>query len=50
MSDELIHKQLTESIIGAALKVLNTLKPELDEKRCERVLVNELRNRGHQVD
>jgi hypothetical protein len=32
MSDDLIHKQLSESIIGAAMKVLNTLKPGLDEK------------------
>ena len=50
MSDELIHKELSESIIGAAMKVLNTLKPGLDEKLYERALVIELRKRGHQVE
>ena len=29
---ELIHKELSESIIGAAMKVLNSLRPGLDEK------------------
>lgn len=50
MSQELIHKELSEAIIGAAMKVLNTLKPGLDEKLYERALVIELRRRGHQVD
>jgi GxxExxY protein len=35
-------EQLTEIIIGAAMKVLNTLKPGLDEKLYERALVIEL--------
>jgi len=48
--DELIHKELSEVIIGAAMKVLNTLKPGLDEKLYENALVIELRNRGHRVD
>src|SRR6266513_2654026 len=47
---ELIHKELSESIIGAAMTVLNTLKPGLDEKIYERALVIELRKRGHKVD
>ncbi len=47
---ELIHKELSESIIGAAMKVLNTLRPGLDERIYERALVIELRKRGHQVD
>ena len=34
--------QLTEIIIGAGMKVLNTLKPGLDEKIYERALVIEL--------
>src|SRR5579875_55003 len=50
MSQELIHKDLSEAIIGAAMKVLNTLKPGLDEKLYERALVIELRKRGHKVD
>jgi GxxExxY protein len=47
---ELIHKELSESIIGAAMKVLNTLRPGLDERIYERALVIELRKRGHKVD
>src|ERR1700693_4891673 len=50
MGQELIHKELSEAIIGAAMTVLNVLKPGLDEKRYERALVIELRKRGHQVD
>jgi GxxExxY protein len=47
---ELIHKELSESIIGAAMKVLNTLKPGLDEKIYERALAIELRKQGHKVE
>jgi GxxExxY protein len=50
MSIELIHKELSESIIGAAMTVLNTLRPGLDEKLYERALVTELQKRGHKVD
>jgi GxxExxY protein len=50
MSNELIHKDLSESIIGAAMKVLNALKPGLDEKLYERALVIELRKRGHRAE
>lgn len=39
-------EQLTEIIIGAAIKVLNTLKPGLDEKLYERALVIEFTNQG----
>lgn len=49
MSQELIHKELSESIIGAAMKVLNTLKPGLDEKLYENALVIELQKCGHSV-
>jgi GxxExxY protein len=45
----MIHAKLSESIIGAAMMVLNTLKPGLDEKIYERALVTELRKRGHTV-
>lgn len=50
MGQELVHKELSEAIIGAAMTVLNTLKPGLDEKLYERALVIELRKRGHRVD
>lgn len=46
----LIHKELSESIIGAAMTVLNTLKPGLDEKLYENALVIELRQLGYQVE
>jgi GxxExxY protein len=50
VNHELIHKELSDSIIGAAMTVLNSLKPGLDEKLYERALVIELRKRGHQVE
>jgi GxxExxY protein len=50
MIQDLIHKDLSESIIGAAMTVLNVLKPGLDEKLYENALVIELRKRGHKVD
>ena len=48
-AEKLIHQQLSEAIIGAAMKVLTTLKPGLDEKAYENALVVELTNRGYQV-
>jgi hypothetical protein len=42
ISKELVHKELSESIIGAGMAVLNELKPGLDEKLYERALVIEL--------
>ena len=48
MSD-LIHAKLSEDIIGAAMQVLNTLKPGLDEKLYENALVLELTKRGHRI-
>jgi GxxExxY protein len=50
MSDVLIHAEKSESIIGAAMRVLNVLKPGLDEKLYERALVIELLKRGHRID
>jgi GxxExxY protein len=49
-TDKLIHPEISEAIIGSAMKVLNTLKPGLDEKAYENALVIELRKRGHKVD
>jgi GxxExxY protein len=39
-------EQLTENIIGAAMNVLNKLRPGLDEKLYERALVIELAKQG----
>ncbi len=48
-TDKMIHRELSESIIGAAMKVLNTLKPGLTEKAYENALVVELTKRGFTV-
>lgn len=50
MNKDLVHKESSESIIGAAMTVLNELRPGLDEKLYERALVLELQARGHRVD
>lgn len=50
MSGNLIHKELSGDIIGAAMAVLNELKPGLDEKLYENALVIELQQRGHAVE
>ncbi|HUP80281.1 MAG TPA: GxxExxY protein [Pirellula sp.] len=47
---ELFHKELSEAIIGAAMTVLNVLRPGLDEKLYENALVIELTKKGHKVD
>ncbi len=47
---ELIHEELSEQIIGAAMEVLNDLKPGLDEKLYENALAIELRDRGHSLN
>ena len=46
----LLHEELSHSIIGAAMAVINELKPGLDEKLYERALLLELIARGHSVD
>ena len=46
----MLHEAITKDIIGAAMTVLNALKPGLDEKLYERALVIELTKRGHKVD
>ena len=46
----LYHENLTQSVLGAAFTVANTLKPGLDEKLYERALVLELTKRGHAID
>jgi len=47
---KLIHEKLSEEIVGAAMAVLNELKPGLDEKLYERALIIELRERDHAVN
>lgn len=46
----LIHQGLSKEIIGAAMTVLNELKPGLDEKLYENALVIELKERGHTIE
>ena len=45
-----IHKELSEKIIGSAMKVLNTFRPGLSEKAYENALVVELKMQGHKID
>ena len=45
----LIQKELSEQIIGAAMRVHNELKPGLDEKIYEKALVVELTSQGINV-
>jgi len=47
---ELLHQDLSEAIIGAAMTVLNELKPGLEEKLYERALIIELQERGHRPE
>ncbi len=44
------HEELSGDIIGAAMEVLNQLRPGLDEKLYENALVLELRKRGRRVE
>ena len=44
------HEEITKDIIGAAMTVLNELKPGLDEKLYENALVIELASRGRTVE
>ena len=50
MEDKLIHRELSEALIGAAMMVLNTLRPGLDEKLYENALMIELRKQGFRVE
>lgn len=46
----MIHEDITRDIIGAAMAVLNELRPGLDEKLYERALVLELQEAGHAAE
>ena len=50
MKDEYPHRELSAAIIGAAMKVLNGLRPGLDEKIYENSVMLELIAQGHQVE
>ena len=45
----MIQEELSGKIIGAAMEMLNALRPGLDEKLYERPLSLELKNRGQVV-
>jgi GxxExxY protein len=49
-NEEGIHRELAHDIVGAAMVVLNALKPGLDENLYENALVIELVKRGHRVE
>ncbi len=46
----MLHEEITKDIIGAAMAVLNELKPGLDENLYENALVIDLQARGHTVE
>ncbi len=46
----MLHEEITRDIIGAAMAVLNELKPGLGEKLYENALVIELGTRGHTIE
>ena len=46
----MLYEEITKDIIGAAMAVLNELKPGLDEKLYENALMIELVARGHTVE
>ena len=46
----LIHGELSKNNLGASMRVLNELKPGLDEKIYENALVVELEAAGHRVE
>jgi len=46
----MLHEKTTREIIGAAMAVLNELRPGLDEKLYERALIVELTHRGLSIE
>jgi GxxExxY protein len=45
----MMHEELSGKIIGAAMEVINGLKPGLDEKLYERAIIIELKRGGHNL-
>ncbi len=50
MSSDYPHQQLTKTIIGGAMNVLNEIKPGLDEKLYENALFIELEHLGLSIE
>ena len=50
IKQDLVHEKLSGAIIGAAIDVLNALRPGVDEKVYENALLLELQARGHGVE
>ncbi len=50
MEEKLVHAELSRAIIGAAMTVLNELKPGLNEKLYENALAIELAHLGYHVE
>ena len=50
MKQNLIHENLSGEIIGAAIAVMNELKPGLDERLYENALIIELQERRHKTE
>ena len=48
--DSLLHQDITEDIIGAAIKVHKSLGPGLFESTFQKCLAYELRMKGHTID
>jgi len=46
---EMLHKKISDTIIGAAFRVSNELKPGLDEKLYENAMVIDLNESGHRI-
>ncbi len=46
----MLHEEITQKVIGAAMAVLNELRPGLDEKLYENALVLELQSRGFSTE
>ncbi|MFT4588774.1 MAG: GxxExxY protein [Candidatus Binatia bacterium] len=44
------YEEITRSVIGGAMEVLNELRPGLDEKLYENALAIELQRLGHRVE
>ncbi|HEV8073004.1 MAG TPA: GxxExxY protein [Opitutaceae bacterium] len=49
-TDKILYLDLTKTIIGSAMKVLNTLKPGLNEKAYENGLVIELQKHSRFIE
>ena len=47
---EVLYPELAHSIVGAAFKVLNSLRPGLSEKAYENAMAIELKKKGHRVE